>query len=69
MKLYVWEDALCDYSAGAIFVIAPDLRTARRLAREGRSKTSDIWTDTAVRPQVFDLNKAQARAWLIWGGG
>jgi hypothetical protein len=70
MKLYVWQPALTDYSSGAIFVIAPDLRTARREARKGEFAESRVWQETATRPEVFDLAKMKApRAWLIWGGG
>lgn len=32
MKLYVWEGVLTDYSDGIIVAMAPDLKTARRVA-------------------------------------
>lgn len=69
LKLFVWDPALKDYYPGAIFVIAPNLREARRLAREDFAPGSQAWTDTEKKPEVFDLDKASPQAWLVWGDG
>ena len=34
LKLFVWEDVLCDYTCGVAFALAPDVETARRMCAD-----------------------------------
>lgn len=69
MKLYVWQDVLCDYTAGMIVALAPDMETALALAREQSSfGAGDMGRET---PEVTDLGwvNAKPKLWLVHGGG
>ena len=58
LKLYVWEDVLCDWTCGIMFALAYDVRQARKLIREKRSGFSSKGLDLA--PQVIKAPKAFA---------
>ena len=66
-KLYVWENALRDYTSGVIFTLAESLEEARKnvLAdTDYRSVREDISTDPLViDPETDNYTN------LTWGGG
>jgi hypothetical protein len=66
LRLYIWEDALEDYTSGAIFAIANNVTEARKLAGE---QSYQARKDVKAKPRVLNLDTAKPEAWLIWGGG
>ena len=64
MKLYVWDDVLCDYTCGIMFAVAPSLEEAMDLIR-----SSDVYIepDLGKKPTVYDLTEPVCR--VVWGGG
>lgn len=66
MKLYVWENVLCDYTCGMIVALAPDLETALRLA-DSRVREEMGGKD----PEVTELGDSdvEPRVWSVHGGG
>ena len=68
MKLYVWENALCDYSCGMIICIAENLDDARNAWRKEFKK----WMKTEIMndPIVYDLEiPCDAICHFVTGGG
>jgi hypothetical protein len=70
MKLYVWQDVLCDYSCGMIVALAPDLDTAVAL---GRKDGGDRLAEEMGRvvPDVTPVTAAAGSEafWYVYGGG
>lgn len=68
MKLYVWEDVLCDYTCGLAFAIAPDLASAIKAAANG-----DSWVESQLRGEKPKVYKVDGRKTpigrYIYGGG
>jgi len=58
LKLYVWENVLCDWTCGIMFALAYDVKQARKLIRERRSDLSSKELDLA--PQVIKTPKGFA---------
>ena len=71
MKLYVWQGVLCDYTAGMIVALAPDMETALALARAGEYGESAPADMGRTEPEVTDLGRVNAKPklWLVHGGG
>lgn len=68
MKLFVWTDVLCDYSAGMIVALAPDLEKALAMGREEMSYIAEQMG--GKDPEVFDLaGDVEPKFWHVWGGG
>ena len=70
MKLYLWENVLCNYTCGVIFSIAESLEDARRVAREAHKNTyftSSIESDKLEPTKILDLDKEFG--FCLWGGG
>lgn len=66
LKLYVWEDVLCDYTCGVIFALARDVREARRLAiAAGDDYGSAVADAVEAKPKVYTA----PHAGFVWGGG
>lgn len=79
MKLYVWHDALTDYTSGVIFALATSVREARKavlksqgLDESGRNPKypnvgtpSMVWHEIQTEPEVVNKPKGFA----VWGGG
>jgi hypothetical protein len=69
LKLYVWEDVLCDYTCGLICILAKSEDAAWQLLKE----TNDVahWSLTegssaeTSHPKVYD----SPCAFVSWGGG
>lgn len=63
LKLFVWEGVLEDYTAGVMFALAPDVKTARKLLRQkcDHLPAGDLENEPVVitKPSAF----------LCWGGG
>jgi len=65
MKLYLWRDVLCDYSAGMAFAIASNVNEARGLlAATGRFYDA---ADLAKEPEEHSLDEPFCA--LVRGGG
>ena len=76
MKLYVWENALCDYSCGMIICIAENLDDARNAWRKEFKKwmKTDCFgpyeTEIMNDPIVYDLEiPCDAICHFVTGGG
>ena len=65
MKLYLWHDVLCDYTAGMAFAVAHSVEEARGLlvASEAYWGSSDLKSD----PEVHELD--QPFCAYVHGGG
>jgi len=63
LKLYVWEDVLCDYTCGVIFALAETLDEAKELVNEESEYNLD-W-EMEKEPKIIE-NKF---AFSLWGGG
>lgn len=69
LKLFVWEEVLCNYTAGMMVALAPDVETARELLRAQQAKEY-YYDEQRVEK---DLQKAPLVcttpvAFYIWGG-
>lgn len=65
LKLFVWEDVCCDYTAGIMFALAESPAEARiELLKECDYIDSE---DLAKEPEEWDMNVP--RASVTWGGG
>ncbi len=68
LKLYVWEDVLCDYTAGVMFALAPDVETARTMLRT-KNLRENGWAlpeeDLAKEPNCY----TEPFALTLSGGG
>jgi len=64
LKLYVWEDVLCDYTCGMICVLALSLEQAFSLIKE---KYDEYYLDdlASVEPKVIE----EPEAFAVYGGG
>jgi hypothetical protein len=76
MKLFVWEDVLCDYSCGMIICIAEDIETARDAwyAEFEKWMKMPIITqykmEVASEPIIYDLNiPCDPICHFVTGGG
>jgi len=63
LKLYVWEDVLCDYTCGMMVALATDVDEARRLIQ---LKTDCIPEDDLAREPLEVIDPT---AFISWGGG
>ena len=67
MKLYVWTDVLCDYSAGMAVALAPDLETALAALDKNAGYHLDLPVDKMT---AIDLSgEVEPQAWYVYGGG
>jgi len=64
LKLFVWEDTLCDYTSGIMFALAENVEEAKKLIIEkiGFEPSNG---DLNLEPVVYD-NKV---GFAVWGGG
>jgi hypothetical protein len=62
LKLYVWEEVLCDYTCGVIFALATDPEHARRLVM-----TESRLVQRTVRTEPREVTEAEG--FIIYGGG
>ena len=63
LKLFVWENVLCDYTDGIMFALAPNVDTARKnlLKRYNYIPGGDL----GQTPKIYTKPVAHA----VWGGG
>lgn len=63
LKLFVWEEVLCDYTCGIMFAVARNVAEARAqlLAEDSYIPAYDLEKE----PQVID----SPCAFAVWGGG
>lgn len=68
MKLYVWDDVLCDWTSGIMFAIASSLSEAKKIIIEESGETlgRTLREDLKQKPKVYPLTKPVAR--VVWGG-
>jgi hypothetical protein len=64
LKLFVWDEVLCDYTDGIMFALAPDAETAREMIRAESDYISE--EELAQEPVVYD-NEPCVR--IVRGGG
>lgn len=65
LRVYVWDKAFYDYSAGLAFAVAHDAEEARDLVADQAGWRPD---DLAKSPKVFDLSKCEPFAFFVHGG-
>lgn len=70
MKLFVWTDALTDYTSGIAFALAENADEARELIlnkyEKEQSYISDLLvSDLSAEPLVVDSKEG----FYVWGGG
>lgn len=72
MNLYIWGNSGCvRYGADSLIVMAPDLETARRLAKEavdwsfGREHREPITRDVSGPPDKVVKNKPYAAYFMV----
>jgi len=63
LKLYVWEDVLCDYTSGMVCILAYDLEQAKELLLE---KYEGYYAEDFGKPHRV-ITKSEAFA--VYGGG
>lgn len=65
LKLFVWEDVLCDYSSGIMFALAHDVDEARKVIIEKNRSSSSVKIDLVADPVVI----TSPEGFAVWGGG
>ena len=71
MKLYVWEEVLCDWTCGVVFAMAYSVEEARKLVLDKYVDPDDNWEETILQfsmqeePKVYD----SPEGFRVWGGG
>tara|TARA_R110002124_G_scaffold280086_1_gene453153 strand:+ start:1056 stop:1277 length:222 start_codon:yes stop_codon:yes gene_type:complete len=70
LKLFIWEDVLCDHSCGIAFALAKTLEDARKIIfsksmQEAGYVSNTLKTDLESEPKVVDNEEG----FYIWGGG
>ncbi|MHA1305324.1 MAG: hypothetical protein ACTSPI_16620 [Candidatus Heimdallarchaeaceae archaeon] len=63
LKLYVWEDVLCDYTCGMICILAHDLEEAVELLNK---KYPSYYCEEIGKPYKVITNP---EAFAVYGGG
>ena len=68
MKLFVWKEALTDWTHGVIFALATDVDAARKQIIDD---IAEDWEKEAVR---YEINKepevyTKPFSFVLWGGG
>jgi len=63
LKMYIWEDVLCDYSCGMIAVLAESPEHAREIVR--RDYDDHIYRETYKDP----IEVKEPTAFYAYGGG
>lgn len=67
MKLYVWEDVLCEWACGMAFAIAESKKQAiETLGKEGQYIADEL---NSIEPKVFKLDRKTPISFYIHGGG
>ena len=64
LRLFVWEDVLCDYTCGVMFALAENVEQARKKILEHE----DIYSNPPElldEPKVYD----EPVGFAVWGGG
>lgn len=64
-KLFVWEEVLTDYTDGIMFALAPDVKTARKLALKAAGDVHSVREELRAEPKVYTGEAGFA----VWGGG
>ena len=64
LKLFVWEDVLCDYTCGMVCILAHNLGEALELARK---KYEQYYLDdfAGKKPKII----TEPEAFAVYGGG
>lgn len=65
LRLYVWQNALVDYSPGIMFSLAETPKEARRLILEKSDYSESVRQELTKKPEVYK-NKV---AFYLFGGG
>ena len=70
LKLFVWEDVLCDYGCGIILAVAEDIEEARKIIKTYSSSLNKheyeaVLSDIKKEPREI----TDKEALFVWGGG
>jgi hypothetical protein len=65
MKLFVWEDVLCDYTCGQMVALATTIEEARKILLQKCSYIPE--KELNKQPKEYDLSSSVG--FVIWGGG
>jgi hypothetical protein len=65
LKLFVWEDVLCDYTSGIMFALAEDVEQARYLIGGDDPLDSVLERDLKGEPEVY----TEPVGFFLYGGG
>ena len=63
LRLYVWDDVLCDWTSGIMFALAHSAEEARTLLRAAYMGLPE--SDIAREPRVVE----EPEGFAVWGGG
>lgn len=66
LRLFVWRDVLCDYSCGAVVVLAKDAEAARQAVLEAEPWIMDMGISRT--PEEWDIY-GEPRTLIVHGGG
>ena len=69
LKLFIWEDVLCDYTCGMIVALAPDLETAISVCSDKYG--TGYYPEEMAKPfkTISLAGQVQADVWAVHGGG
>ena len=71
MKLFIWDDVLCNYTSGMIVAMAEDLGHAIKMATEQEDLGDYVASEMAGEPKrVVDIQTTEKPfVDVVWGGG
>ena len=64
MRLYVWEDALEDYTPGIMFAFAKNANEARKMILEKYPNSTSVNRDLKQKPKSY----SKPVGFAVWGG-
>lgn len=70
MKLFVWEDSLCDHTCGVMFALAESVEQAREMIM-GKQNREKVWIQEELEEDLTKEPKVitTPTAFIIPGGG
>ena len=68
MKLFVWEEVLCDYTCGVVFAMAPTKEEALKLLKKELTKDGTSWKYKEIAGEEPIVYKGKACGYCTGGG-